>query len=104
MTSSVHAIIAAHGDLAGGFVSAVQAIAGKGSMFRAMTNANMSAADVTESLRRALDETGARMIFTDLPAGSCTIAARRVQKERPGIAVETGVNLPMLLEFAFRVG
>ncbi len=41
------------------------------------------------------------MIFTDLPAGSCTMAARRLQRERPELVVVTGVNLAALLDFVF---
>ena len=40
------------------------------------------------------------MIFTDLPAGSCTIAARRVARDTPGLVVVTGVNLSVLLAWA----
>ena len=39
--------------------------------------------------------------FTDLPAGSCTMAARRIQREVPALKVVTGVNLSTLLDFAF---
>jgi len=42
---------------------------------------------------------GAQVVFTDLPAGSCTIAARRIARETPGLAVVCGANLPMLLSF-----
>jgi PTS system N-acetylgalactosamine-specific IIA component len=39
------------------------------------------------------------VIFTDLPAGSCTMAARRLAKARGTITVVTGANLPMVLDF-----
>jgi PTS system N-acetylgalactosamine-specific IIA component len=42
---------------------------------------------------------GVRVIFTDLQAGSCTMAARRVQREMPGVILVAGANLPMLLDF-----
>ena len=41
------------------------------------------------------------MIFTDLPAGSCTMAARRLQRGRPELTVVTGTNLAVLLDFLF---
>ena len=50
----------------------------------------------------ALDETGARVIFTDLPAGSCTMAVRRLVRSRPGVVLVTGINLPLLLDFAMQ--
>jgi PTS system N-acetylgalactosamine-specific IIA component len=101
MTSNVRAIVAGHGDFAAGMVSAVHAIAGRDDVFVAVTNRDLSAQDVERDLRERLDATAARVIFTDLPAGSCTMAARRLQRERPELTVVTGVNLTTLLDFAF---
>lgn len=42
------------------------------------------------------------MIFTDLPAGSCTMAVRRMIRERPGVLLVTGANLSLLLDFAMQ--
>jgi PTS system N-acetylgalactosamine-specific IIA component len=53
-------------------------------------------------LSAAVDATGAHVIFTDLPAGSCTLAARRVHRERGGLTIIAGANLPMLLDFVLR--
>jgi len=100
--SSVRAIVAGHAALADGLISAVAAITGRGDVLRAVSGAGMTASDVTRTLERALDDTGANVVFTDLPGGSCTLAARRLQRERPGLAVVIGVNLPMLLEFVMR--
>jgi mannose/fructose-specific phosphotransferase system component IIA len=100
--TAVRAIVAAHGSLADGFVSAVQAISGQGAVLRAMSNTGMSSADVVAALARALDDTQANLVFTDLPAGSCTLAAKRLQRDRPGLTVISGVNLPLLLEFVLR--
>jgi PTS system N-acetylgalactosamine-specific IIA component len=104
MTSSVRGIVAAHGSLAPGLVSAVEVITGRGAQLRALSNEGLGAAAVVAELGRLLDETGANVVFTDLPAGSCTLAARRLQKDRPALTVVVGVNLPMLLEFALRDG
>ena len=100
--SSVRAVVAGHATLAAGLVAAVDAITGRGDALRAVSGAGMNASDVTATLGRALDETGATVVFTDLPGGSCTIAARRLQRDRPSLAVVIGVNLPMLLEFVMR--
>jgi PTS system N-acetylgalactosamine-specific IIA component len=40
------------------------------------------------------------VIFTDLQAGSCTMAARRVLRELGEGTLVAGANLPMLLDFA----
>jgi PTS system N-acetylgalactosamine-specific IIA component len=93
------AIIAAHGDLAAGFVTAVDQITGRGDLFLAMSNAGMGAADIERAMLELVDGRHIRVIFTDLPAGSCTIAARRVLAARPGVVLVTGASLPLLLDF-----
>jgi N-acetylgalactosamine PTS system EIIA component len=102
--SPIRAIVAGHGEFAAGLVSAVAQIAGQGDQFLAFTNRGMSAADVEREMRAALERTGAIVIFTDLPAGSCTMAARRIQRDRGDILVVTGTNLATLLDFSFPSG
>jgi PTS system N-acetylgalactosamine-specific IIA component len=99
--SSVRAIIAGHGDFADGMLSAIEQIAGRSEAFLGLTNRGLSAADVEALMRERLDTTGVSVVFTDLPAGSCTMAARRLQRERPGLSIVTGVNLAALLDFVF---
>lgn len=91
-------IVLAHGELAAGLVSAVEQITGMGGCFVAMSNAGLSSAELEVRLRALVDETGARVVFTDLPAGSCNIAAFRLLRDRDVIVV-SGVNLPTLLHF-----
>ncbi len=98
----VRAIIAAHGSLAAGIVSAVDQITGRGAAFRAVSNSGLCLDDIQSTLERALDETGARVIFTDLPAGSCTMAVRKLLRARPDVTLVTGINLSLLLDFAMQ--
>ena len=93
------AIVAAHGDLAFGFVSAVEQITGRGELFLPMSNTGLGAADIERALLSLVDTRQIRVIFTDLPAGSCTIAARRVVAARPHVVLVTGASLPLLLDF-----
>ena len=102
MSSGAHAIVAAHGDLAAGLVSAVAQITGRGELFLPLTNLGRGAGELERVLREEIERTGAAVVFTDLPAGSWTTAARRVQRERPGLVLVTGANLAMLLDFALR--
>ena len=93
------AIVAGHGDFAIGLVSAVAQITGRDDVFVAMSNRGLSADDVEQALR---DQTSdVRVVFTDLPAGSWTIGARRLMRERPDIVLVTGANLVTLLDFVF---
>jgi N-acetylgalactosamine PTS system EIIA component len=97
----VVAVVAGHGRFAEGMVSAVQQITGRGAAFATLSNSGLAPADIERELLARLDDSGARVIFTDLPAGSCTMAARRVQRARPEVALVTGANLAALMEFLF---
>lgn len=99
--SNVKAIVAGHGTFAEGLLSAVEQITGRGDLFVPVSNRDLSAHDVEVVMRDRLTTFGARVIFTDLPAGSCTMAARRIQRELADVSVVTGVNLATLLDFAF---
>lgn len=91
------AVVAGHGDCAAGLISAVEQITGRGGAFIAVSNRDLGAAALEDALRSHVESSGARVIFTDLPAGSCTIAARRVARGAPGLVVVTGTNLSLLL-------
>lgn len=93
------AIIAGHGGFAAGMVSAVEQVSGRGATFVPVTNTGLSPQALEEVLRAAVADSAARVIFTDLPAGSCTMAARRIARGT-GITVVTGAALPTLLAFA----
>jgi PTS system N-acetylgalactosamine-specific IIA component len=99
-SGTVRAIVAGHGEFAAGLVSAVQQITGRGDVFRSVSARDLSGADLEALLRRTIEETGARVVFTDLQAGSCTMAARRVLRDRQDVLFVAGANLPMLLDFA----
>jgi PTS system N-acetylgalactosamine-specific IIA component len=100
--ATIRAIVAGHGSFASGIISAVEQITGKGASFLAMSNTGLCLDDIQETLARALDHTGANVIFTDLPAGSCTMAVRRMIRARPGVLLVTGINLSTLLDFAMQ--
>jgi PTS system N-acetylgalactosamine-specific IIA component len=98
---AVRAIVAGHGDFAAGLVSAVDQITGRGSVFRAISARQLSGADLDKLLLETVRETGVTVVFTDLQAGSCTMAARRILRDRPDVLLVAGANLPMLLDFVF---
>jgi PTS system N-acetylgalactosamine-specific IIA component len=95
------AIVAGHGDFAAGIVSAVQQITGRGSVYRTLSARDLSAVDLEAALRKTIEEIDARVIFTDLQAGSCTMAARKALRGRKDVLLVAGANLPMLLDFVF---
>ena len=99
--SRPRAIVAGHGDFAAGLISAVEQITGRGNAFIAVSARNLSASDLQQKLLSTIDESGVSVVFTDLQAGSCTMASRRLVRERPAVLCVAGVNLPMLLDFVF---
>ena len=100
--ATVRAIVAGHGSFATGILSAVEQITGRGASFLAISNTGLCLDGIQDTLARAIDDTGARVIFTDLPAGSCTMAVRRMIRARPGVLLVTGINLSLLLDFAMQ--
>lgn len=95
------AVVAGHGDFAQGLVSAVHQITGRGDAFLAVSNSGLSADDIASTISGALETHRLRVVFTDLPAGSCTMAVRRLQRTHPQVVLATGANVALLLEFLF---
>jgi PTS system N-acetylgalactosamine-specific IIA component len=94
------ALVIGHKDFAVGVVSAVTAITGRADVFRTASNYGLDTRGMEDVVRAAIAD-GVRIVFTDLPAGSTTMAARRAQRDFPDVTVVTGVSLPVLLDFAF---
>ncbi len=98
---SARAIVAGHGEFATGLISAVEQITGRGDQFMAVAVTGLGAEDIERVLRERMVASGIRVVFTDLQAGSCTMAARRVLRGMTDAVVVCGTNLPLLLDFAF---
>lgn len=98
--SPPRAVVAGHGSFAAGIISAVQQITGLGEQFVAVSNTGLGAEAIEASVREAIAKSGAQVVFTDLPAGSCTMAVRRLARLEPSVTIVTGVTLPTLLAFA----
>jgi mannose/fructose-specific phosphotransferase system component IIA len=95
------AIVAGHGDFASGLVSAVDVITGRGSQLIPVAVPGLCAEDIEKLIRQRMTESGVKVIFTDLQAGSCTMAARRILRGVDAAVLIAGVNLPTLLDFVF---
>ncbi len=98
---AVVAVVAGHGRFAEGLLSAVEQITGRGQAFVAVSNTGLAPAELESLIGASLDRTGARVVFTDLPAGSCTMAVRRLQRVRSDVVLVTGANVAVLMEFLF---
>jgi PTS system N-acetylgalactosamine-specific IIA component len=101
---TARAIVAGHGSFAAGLVSAVDQITGNGAMFIPVAVQGLCTADIEALLRVKMREAGVHVIFTDLQAGSCTMAARRILRGMHGAVLIAGCNLPTLIDFVFADG
>jgi N-acetylgalactosamine PTS system EIIA component len=97
--TGIRALVAGHGDFAAGLISAVEAVTGRGDLLEPIQVKGICGEDIQQLLRERIVATGAQVIFTDLQAGSCTMAARRLLRDRPEVLLVSGTNLPMLLDF-----
>lgn len=100
MSDGRAAVVAGHGAFAAGMVSAVARIVGEAHGLVPVDNEEGTPDMIAAAIARALDAAGATVCFTDLPAGSCTLAARRLARARPGLVIVTGASLPVLLAYA----
>jgi N-acetylgalactosamine PTS system EIIA component len=98
------AIVAGHGEFAAGLVSAVQQITGRGDQLIAVSVYKLGVEDIEALLRKRMLEENVRVIFTDLQAGSCTMASRRILRGMEDAVLIAGINLPTLLDFVFTEG
>jgi PTS system N-acetylgalactosamine-specific IIA component len=98
------AIVAGHGEFAAGLVSAVQQITGRGAQLVPIAVHSLGVAEIEDLLRERMLSLGVRVIFTDLQAGSCTMASRRILRGMDDAVLIAGTNLPILLDFIFAEG
>lgn len=99
--SEVRGVLVSHGAMAEGVIDAVRRISGApADALVAVSNDGRSPDDLRAAIVQVMGD-GPVIVFTDLGAGSCTLAARLSCADRARVAVVTGVNLPMLLDFVF---
>jgi mannose/fructose-specific phosphotransferase system component IIA len=97
----IKGILVTHGAMAGGMVDAVRGITGApADALVAVSNDGRRPEELQAEIMSLVGD-GPTLVFTDLGAGSCTLAARLTCRERRRVALVAGVNLPMLLEFVF---
>jgi len=98
--SEVRGIVVAHARLAEALVDTVERISGLGGGLLAVSNEGLGPERLREALRDAIAGEPA-ILFVDLASGSCGIAGLGLSHEGGDVAVVTGANVPMLLDFVF---
>lgn len=100
--AAVQGIVVAHSDLARALIEAVQRITGVGDdVLVPLSNEGLGTAGIRDRLAELVGD-GPAVVFTDLREGSCGMAARQVCLGSAGHVLVSGVNLPMLLDFAMK--
>ncbi|HKW50950.1 MAG TPA: PTS mannose transporter subunit IIAB [Candidatus Eisenbacteria bacterium] len=96
------ALLVTHGVLGDELARTVASILGPQTDVATVSNSGYSADGLTTAIEQRVREfppDAPIVLFTDLAAGSCGIASRRLGVEGRIVRKITGVNLPMLLEF-----
>jgi mannose/fructose-specific phosphotransferase system component IIA len=101
MSEVVRGLVIGHSTLADGLTSAVRQIAGlEDGVLQPFSNEGQSPESLIAAVQHAVGNAPV-ILFTDLGSGSCAFAARKIAALRPRTGVVCGVNLPILLDFAF---
>jgi len=99
--SDLRGVIVSHAAVAQALVTAVKAITGIDDALTPVSNEGCGTEALGERLREAVGQ-GPAVLFVDLPGGSCfTSSTRYARQGGADVAVVTGVNLAMLLDFVF---
>ena len=100
MNEPLRGVIVSHAAVAQALLSAVAAITGVNDALVPVSNDGCDSGALTERLTQAIAGRPA-VLFVDLPGGSCLTSSVRLARGRVDVAVVTGVNLAMLLDFVF---
>lgn len=100
MSEPLRGVVACHGTLARSLIDAVESISGVRGALVPVSNTNCDRGALEERIAVALDG-GSGLLFTDMPSGSCLIAALHQAQGSGRVRVVTGVNLAMLVDFVF---
>jgi len=100
MSEPLRGVVVSHAALAEALVAAVRTISGVDGVLEAVSNEGCDPEALAARIDKALGN-GPAVLFVDLPGGSCLTSALRMSRGRPTVAIVTGVNLAMLLDFVF---
>jgi mannose/fructose-specific phosphotransferase system component IIA len=100
MSEAVRGVLLGHGAMPDGMVDAVRHITGcDPEALVPVSNRGKSPEVLADEVRRIVGA-GPAIVFTDLQSGSCGFVARRICHSAAQLAVVSGVNLPLLIDFA----
>lgn len=97
----VTGILICHGQLAFELIRTVEKILGPADSLLPFSNEGLSPKTLYDKVMDTLAAKNVEqaVIMVDLRGGSCWMAAKMINKERPTSRVLSGVNVPMLVSF-----
>jgi len=96
----IKAVIIGHANYAQALLDAAEKIVGKQEGVEVISNAGLSGDALCNKILEACNkDRKEKVIFVDLPGGSCTISCLNIMKKKRNLNIICGMNLPMLLEF-----
>lgn len=100
--NKVIGIIVTHGRLAEELIRTAELIVGNIEDCYAISGSVLSDEGVVKRIREIIDKSGSSrlLLFVDHYGGSCCINCVRAVEDVNGVKVISGVNLPLLLDFA----
>ncbi|HTY06552.1 MAG TPA: hypothetical protein VMC86_08545 [Gemmatimonadales bacterium] len=101
MSEPLKGVVVSHAGLAQSLVAAAETISGVKDALVPVSNEGCDGGSLKARIGEAIGA-GPALVFVDLPGGSCLTGAVRIARDQGhGVAVVTGVNLAMLLDFVF---
>ena len=102
MSEPLTGVVVCHRELAGALAGAAEEISGVRGALVAVSNTGCDRGQLEERVRAAVAGRPS-VVFVDMPSGSCLVATLHRLHGNPDVAVVTGVNLAMLLDFLFHL-
>lgn len=93
-------VVVCHGPLARALVDATEQITGIQGALVPVSNSGCGRDDLDTLVQQAAGDQPS-VVFVDMASGSCMFAVLRRLRQRSDIAIVTGVNLAMLVDFVF---
>ena len=100
MNNGLRGVIVSHAGVAGALAEAVGAITGERNAFVTVSNEGLDRENLCRVVAEAV-AVGPAVVFVDILGGSCLQASLLESRDREGVEIVTGVNLPMLIDFVY---